>query len=325
MDAALNRKKVVHPASRALATRGKRVLRKMLIALNIVGLVVLVLMVSNYRIHDDITFQPEVQTEGGLKSVDMAAALVLREVQNTSWAPNDPALMPGAWLRNMNAFQQGLVYSQARFAHELADSLGRSRGATAVDPRLDRASGLLRFPANVWRFDFQKSWAPTITSEAQYTAAARALLAYNQAYAAGQVIFDPRPDNLSATLERIETDISSQANILIEHVERLAAGERARVSANEVFFATKGRLYGYTMVLKALGEDFEDVIDGSGARLMWDRMIESLETAATIHPVFLTSSPPGQVLLPSHTSEMGFFALRVQTQMRDVLAVLRDR
>lgn len=325
MEAVLNSKKAMHPASRALVARGKRILRWCLLALNIAGLVVLVALVSNYRINDDITFQPEIRTEGGLKSVDMTAALVLREVQDTSWAPNDPVLMPGHWLRNMNAFQQGLVYSQARFAYELADSLGRSLGATAVDPDLDRAAGLLRFPSNVWRFDFQKSWAPTVTSEAQYTAAARALMSYNERFARGQVIFDPRPDNLSATLERIESDISSQANILIQHVEQLAAGEPTLVSANEIYFSTKGRLYGYLMVLKALGEDFEDVIVGAGAGFVWTQMIESLETAATIHPLFLTSSPPGQMFLPSHPAEMGFFTLRVQTQMRDVLAVMRDR
>lgn len=312
------------PSVGAILTGTRRALRLVLVAANLAGLVALVGMLSTYRINDDIAFAPPRVTEGGLRSVDMAAALVLREVDDTAWVPNDPVIFPGAWLRNMKAFQQGLVYSQARFAQELADSLARSRGATAVDPDLDRAAGLLRFPTDVWRFDFEKSWAPTVTSEAQYRAAARALYSYNERLARGEAVFDPRPDNLAATLERIEADISSQANNLIAHVERQAAGLSTAQPANEIFYATKGRLYGYLMVLSGLGEDFRQVIDRAGARLVWDRMIASLEKAAVIHPIYLTDSPPGHMIWPSHTSELGFFTLRVQTQMRDVLAVLRE-
>jgi len=325
MDITKARTGVAIPSAGALLSGARRGVRLTLVAANVLGLVVLVGMLSTYKINDDLTFEAPRVTEGGLKSVDMAAALVLREVEDTAWVPNDPAFLPGAWLRNMKAFQEGLIYSQGRFANELADTLGRSLSATAVDPDLDRAAGLLRFPATVWRFDFEKSWAPTITSEAQYSAAARALYSYNERLANGRAVFDPRPDNLATTLERIEADISSKANNLIAHVERQANGLSTGETANSVFFATKGRLYGYLMVLSALGEDFADVIDQAGARLVWDQMISSLEKAAVIHPVFLTDSPPGHMIWPSHTCELGVFTLRVQTQLRDVLSVLRDR
>jgi len=65
--------------------------------------------------------------------------------------------------------------------------------------------------------------------------------------------------------------------------------------------------------------------DQAGARIVWERMLASLRKAAVIHPVFLTDSPPGTMIWPRHTSEVGFFTLRVQTQIADVLAVLRDR
>lgn len=313
------------PSLAGIRSGARRGLRWSLIAANLSGAVVLGSWLWLYKINDDPNFVPPVITEGGLRSIDMAAALVLREVEDTAWVPNDPAFLPGAWLRNMKAYQEGLIYSQSRFAFELADSLGRSRGASGVDPDLDRAAGLLRFPGNVWRFDFEKSWAPTVTSEAQYRSAARALASYNMRLAQGQAIFDPRPDNLSATLERIESDISSQANALINHVERHAEGRPTATTANETFYTTKGRLYGYLMVLDALGTDFDAVIDQAGARLVWDGMLASLRKAAVIHPVFLTDSPPGTMILPSHTSELGFFTLRAQTQMGDVLAIMRDR
>ena len=43
-----------------------------------------------------------------------------------------------------------------------------------------------------------------------------------------------------------------------------------------------------------------------------------------MHPFIVTDSAPGSMFVPSHTAELGFFALRVKTQLRDVMAVLRE-
>ncbi|MEM0943640.1 MAG: DUF2333 family protein [Pseudomonadota bacterium] len=295
-----------------------------LIAVNAIGVYALVGMLLTERIDDDPTFTPALRTEGGLASVDMMAALIEREVSDKAWVANDPAFVPSAYLRNMQAYQEGIIYALSRFGIELADRLGRSRGATAVDPDLDRAAGLLRFPGDVWHFDLSQSFAPTATSESQYIAAANALRAYNARLAAGEAIFDPRRDNLFAAISRIEADISSKANILVDHVERIAANERVRTDTNQVFFSTKGRLYGYLMVLTALGEDFSEVIEREGLTLVWSRLIRSLENAAVMHPFLVTDSAPGSMFIPSHTAELGFFALRVKTQLRDVMGVLNQ-
>ena len=145
-----------------------------LLAANVAGAYLLGGMVLTERIDDDMDFQPPVRTEGGLASVDMTAALIEREVAQHAWVANEPGFLPGAWLPNMRNYQQGVIYGLSRFAFELADTVGRSRGATAVDPDLDRAAGLLRFPGDVWVFDFEKTRTPGGTSEGQYQSAARA-------------------------------------------------------------------------------------------------------------------------------------------------------
>ncbi|MEO1492039.1 MAG: DUF2333 family protein [Pseudomonadota bacterium] len=299
-----------------------KVLRYGLIAANAVGVYALVGMLWLEDINDDPSFQPEIVTEGGLASIDMVAALIERETEASAWVPNDPSFLPGAHLQNMQAYQQGMIYALSRFSFEMADSLGRSRGASAVDPDLDAAAGLLRFPGDVWHFDLSTSIAPTVTSEAQYLAAAEALRSYNQRVAAGQANFDPRRDNLFATISRIEADISSKANLLVDHVERIASGQPVTSRTNDVFFSTKGRLYGYLMVLRALGEDFRPVIEREGLSFVWSRLILSLENAAVMHPFIVFDGAPGSLVVPSHTAELGFFALRVKTQLRDVMAVL---
>lgn len=303
---------------------GRRALRAALVGANLLGIATLTMLLLTERIDDDLAFRPPVATEGGLASVDMAVALIERETRRHGWVPNDPAFLPGHWLPNMKAYQEGMVYALSRFAFELADTLGRARGTTAVDPDLDRAAGLLRFPGNVWVFDFEKTWAPTITSEAQYLSAARALAAYNARVGSGGAVFNPRADSLLAALSRIEADISSKANVLVERVERTAAGLPNPGSANDAFFNTKGSLYAYAMVLEALGQDFAEVIERHGLGLVWSRMITSLHNAAAMHPLIVTESPPGSMLLPSHIAELGFFTLRVKTQLHDVMAVLRQ-
>ncbi|MEO0822962.1 MAG: DUF2333 domain-containing protein, partial [Pseudomonadota bacterium] len=55
--------------------------------------------------------------------------------------------------------------------------------------------------------------------------------------------------------------------------------------------------------------------------MVWSRMITSFENAAAMRPLIITNSPPGSMIVPSHVAELGFFALRAKTQLRDVMAV----
>ena len=306
-------------ASRRLGTA----LRIALVGVNLLGAAVLAGTLLTGRINDHPDFTPETRTEGGLASVDMVVALIEREVIDSAWVPNEPFFMPGHWLPQMQAYQQGLMYGLSRYAFELADTIGRARGATAVDPDLDRAAGLLRFPGDVWIFDLEKTWAPTVTSEEQYLAAARALAKYNQRVASGQAVFEPRVDNLYGLLTRLEADISSQINVLADHVERVhSSGGQVESQTNEIFYTVKGRLYAYLMLLTAIGQDFEPVIKMSGAELVWSRMLESLRNAAVMEPFVVVNGHPGSMVAPNHLAELGFFALRAKTQMRDAIAVL---
>ncbi|MEM6944688.1 MAG: DUF2333 family protein, partial [Pseudomonadota bacterium] len=264
-----------------------------LLGANLIGAYVLGGMLLTERIDDDLSFTPPQPIEGGLASVDMTVALIEREVNDHAWVANEPFFLPGHWLPNMRHYQQGVVYGLSRFAFELADALGRSRGATAVDPDLDRAAGLLRFPGDVWIFDFEKTWTPVVTSEEQYLSAVRALEAYNRRVASGEAVFDPRQDNLASTLARIEADVSSKINVLADHVERVAAGDAVSTTSNEVFYVTKGRLYAYAMLLKGLQQDFAPMIEREGLTVVWGRMIGSFENAAAMRPLVVTNSPPG--------------------------------
>lgn len=300
----------------------QRAARSTLLVVNGIGLYFLVGMLALDRIDNDPAFTPAAPVEGGLRSVDVAAALIEREVNTHEWVGNAPFFSPAILLDNMAAFQEGILYALGRFSTEMADHMGRARGSSQVDPDLDRANGLLRFPGDVWVFELDKSLAPMVTSEEQYRAARDALLAYNRRVAAGGATFDPRVDNLLIMLERITADIGSQS-ALIEGFMRNGSRNPLDTRIDRIFHETKGRLYAYYLLLAALAQDFDGVIRQRDAGVVWQQMLGGFREAAGHVPFMVLNGEPGSLFFPSHLAEQGFFLLRAKTQLLDVVAVLR--
>lgn len=283
----------------------------------------LVGMIWAHQINDDLDFQPAPphRVAGGSAAVDMVTALIDREINETSWVPNNPFPFPSSFLDNMPNFQLGLMYALSRFAVEMTDSLGRTRGSSQVDPDLDKAAGLLKYDGTVWVWEPSISMLPTARAESQYEAGMRALQAYNQRLAAGQATLDRRADNLLAFLDRIAADLGSTSAVLSERAEASSIGWFDR-RADDDFYNAKGRLYGYYLILSALGKDFEAVIAERNAQPLWDNMLESLRVAAGMDPLIVSNGAPDGLLFPNHLAAQGFYLLRARTQMRELSSVL---
>jgi hypothetical protein len=278
-------------------------------------------MVVTHKVDDDPTYVPaDAETAGGSQAVVMAAGLIQREVEENGWVANSPFFFPSGALDNMPEFQMGLVYALSRFALEMSDQIGRTRGSSQVDKDLDLAAGRLKLPGTVWHFDFATSLWPQSTSEDQYMAARRALLAYNGRLASGQAVYEARADNLQATLDRFAKDLGSASALLDRQI---AEGGFFSFRDDNVFYATKGRLYGYAMLLKAMGADFKAVIGERQLNAAWDQMVESLTTAAALDPLVVLNGSPDGLFPPSHLATQGFYLLRARTQMNEVIAILQ--
>ncbi len=301
-----------------------------MIGLGLGGLVVLFLLymaVGAFIVHDiddDPDFAAAAPVANASQAVEIAAALIERETGGAhGWTANDPFFMPGWLLDNMPNYQQGIVYALSRFTAEMGDQIGRSRGSSQVDPDLDRATGLLRYPGTIWLFDLSTSWAPTASSDSQYRAAARALRSYNQRVAAGTAPFERRADNLLQTIDRFAADLGSQSSVIADHIEA-SRGWLIDTQADDIFYATKGRLYAYFLVLRALGRDFDGVIAQSGATKIWDEMVDNLREAAELRPLVVMNGRADAMFQPNHLAVQGFFLLRARTQMRELSNVLRN-
>lgn len=295
------------------------------------GLAILILILLYYPIgmfivhtvDDDIEFTPSAAdtAEGGSMAVAFAAGLIDREVNQNSWTANDPFFQPGTLLDNMPNFQQGIMSALARFGFELTDQLGRTRGSSEADPDLQRAAGLLQYPGNVWIWNPSVSLAPRASSESQYRDARTRLLAYNARLAKGEANYDIRADNLLATIERFAADIGSSSALIDRHLAEQAGGFFDS-DADDIFYFTKGKLYGYYMVLQGLGTDFEPIIKERNLQKPWDEMMESFRKAALLDPWVVSNGDLDAQFQPNHLAAQGFYLLRARTQLREISNIL---
>jgi hypothetical protein len=221
----------------------------------------------------------------------------------------------------MPNFQLGLMYALSRFAVEMTDSLGRTRGSSVADPDLDKAAGLLKYDGTVWIWEPSISLLPTAHAESQYEAGMRALEEYNRRLASGQAAFDRRADNLIAFIDRIAADLGSTSAVLAERAEAPSYGWFDR-QADDDFYNAKGRLYGYYKILEALGKDFHQVIVERNAEVLWTNMLESFRTAAGMNPLIVSNGAPDGLLFPNHLAAQGFYLLRGRTELRELSSVL---
>jgi hypothetical protein len=267
------------------------------------------------RIDDNVDFQPSAAfvVQGGSKAVASAAALASREADH--WIANAPLLHPAAALDNGPNFQMGVMYAISRFAVELGDYIGRMRGSSSIDPNLDLAAGLLRYDGRTWYWG-QGNIIPTAKAESQYRTAVEALMRYNRDVAAGKTTYDRRADNLIAFLDRVAADLGS-ASAVIEGRARLGSGYFDTTS-DDVFYDVKGKMYGYYIILRDLGQDFDTVIQQKNVGGLWKNALESLRVGAEMNPLIVANGREDSMLVPSHLSALGFHLLRARTQIREI-------
>jgi hypothetical protein len=134
-------------------------------------------------------------------------------------------------------------------------------------------------------------------------------------------VFERRADNLMATLERIAADLGSASAVIDRHIEE-EAGSPLDFEADDIFYRNKGRLYGYSLLLRELGVDFEKVILDRDLAQAWAQMLETFETAATMQPWVVLNGAPSSQFVPSHLAAQGFYLLRARTQLREVTNIL---
>lgn len=272
-----------------------------------------------HRVDDNLVFAPPARTANGSLTVDVAAGLITREIDQHGWQPNDPWFYPTALTDNAAHFQSGMMWAISRLSTELTDRVGRLGSVGRIDEDLQRATGLLQYPGDVWVFDL-RSLMPA-PSETQYRSARDALMAYNGRLSQGKAVFEARADNLAALLNRIARDLGAEA----DSIENFVAQSNFAISrsADDLFYQVKGASYAYAVLFKAMQTDFAPVIKDTRLQTLWAAAGQALDEAASMRPMIVLDAAPDGSLFANHLAIEGYYILRVKARLLDLVSALR--
>jgi hypothetical protein len=277
--------------------------------------------IGTHRINDSLNYKADDAGPGTSKTIAVISGLIDREVNETAWSPNTQPFQPAALLRfggNMVNFQSGIIKALSTMTLEIDSQVGRTRGTSAADPDLGKArEGLSRQP-DTWFID---SFLPTSSADQEYRKAMVALNAYNVRVGNGTAVFDVRVDNLQSVLSRVALDIGSSSDAL---EKQMAAGRRVFIDrrSDKLFYFVKGQSYAYFITLRALREDFKDVIAERRVGTLYEAMLADLATAASLQPLIVQNGSPEAALMPNHLSVEGFYLLRARAKLREISDVI---
>jgi len=261
--------------------------------------------------------------------VDATADLVDFNVNQNAWISSMILYKLGLfgidWDRtpffdNKAAFQRGVNQAVRRTAIELVDALGRVRGTSQIDSNLQSARGNLQFDESTWYFGLSP-FGPKTPTPSFYRAAIKDLRAFNDRLQKCEAVFDARGDNLLQFIDRIANDIGGTSAILRDRSEKYNGGW-FDTRADDRFWFAYGQLYGYYGILTAARADFKDVIAQRGLTQLWSELENQLRASLNIQPMIISNGAESGWLMPSHLATMGFYVLRVRSNLVEIRLVL---
>lgn len=274
---------------------------------------------------------PAAPTTGCVRSalVDVTADLIDMNVNQNVWISSMLASKMGffgipwkntPFFDNKAAFQLGVNQVMRRTTIELVDTLGRVRGTSQIDQNLQDARGHMAFDEDAWYFGTNPFGFRTPTPGI-YRQAIDDLRVFNDNLAQCKSTFDARADNLLTFLDRIAGDIGSTSDILRARIDDSNAGW-FDPRADDRFWFAYGQLYAYYGILTASKADFSAIVVERNLTALWTRMLEQLRIALDMQPHIISNGNESSAIFPSHLANMGFYLLRVRSNLVEIRSVL---
>ncbi|MBB4235619.1 DUF2333 family protein [Rhizobium esperanzae] len=224
------------------------------------------------------------------------------------------------FLDNKASFQRGINQAVRRTSAELVDTLGRVRGTSGINNDLQRARGNLQFDEYSWYFGLNP-FGPKTPTPSFYRTAIGDLRKFNTDLAACNAIFDGRADNLMQFIDRIANDLGSTSDMLAERSEHHNRGW-FDTRADDRFWFAYGQLYAYYAILTAAQADFSQVVQERNLGAIWSGTTRQFQAALRIQPAIISNGREDGWIMPSHLATMGFYILRVRSNLVEIRSVL---
>ena len=271
-------------------------------------------------------------------------------VNQNTWVPSDPQYKIGffglvtfhstPWFDNKAHFQTGALRAARRVSIELVDLLGRARGTSAADTRLEDARNALQWSERAWvinPFD-DRLQLISASATASYRNAIRSLNDYNDRLSNCNATFDSRSDNLFQFLDRIGNDIGGMQAELAERskgdrwdvtTKAFAPGEGNNrgffdFRADDLFYRAHGMMWAYHGILQAAKVDFGDIIRGANLSNVWNRMEQHIAESARLRPLIVSNGAEDSLFTPDHLSVLAGNMLRAHANIQELREIIRN-
>jgi len=244
---------------------------------------------------------------------------------------------PGIWMDNLPNWEFGVLTLVRDTARVYRNDLSRSQSQSVEDKDLSEAEGKFFFD--------NSSWALPQTED-EYRDGIELVQSYLSRLAdTGQTDaqFYARADNLQQWLAAIETRLGSMSQRLSASVGKRqlntdlagdAAAQQATVAPrdqvvktpwleiDDVFYETRGFTWALLHLLRAMEQDFGDVLDKKNARVSLQQIIRELEPTqeALWSPMVLNGDGLG--LLANHSLVMASYVSRANAAIIDLRTLL---
>ena len=244
---------------------------------------------------------------------------------------------PGVWMDNMPNWEFGVLTQIRDTSRAFRIEFSRSQSQSTEDPDLSEAEGLFFFN--------NKSWIMPQT-ESQYRRGIEFLNDYLSRLAdpsKTNAQFYTRADNLQSWLLGVETRLGSLSQRLSASVGKrqlnldLAGDPAARratdapvetetktpwLEIDDIFYESRGHTWALIHLMKAMEQDFGDVLDNKNARVSLQQIIRELEPTqqALWSPMVLNGDGFGP--LANHSLVMASYISRANAAISDLRELL---
>lgn len=252
-----------------------------------------------HKIDRNTDIEIKSSTSNESQTVEMISYLINQEVNEKIWTPNLPFFFPAAILDNMPNYQLGLLNGLSKFTTAFEKRIDGNINNKENNSKLYRAATLLRYPGTIWMFDQNNKIKPMPSASNQYRKARRMLTKYNQSLISGQNIFYKRTEDLAYILKKINISLKQSSNQLTVAI-RENSSSLFDFKADDVFYYNQGKLYAYSMLVKALSYDYKQIIINYNLYQNWISLSKTLEQACNIQPSIVRNAELSSSWAPNH-------------------------
>lgn len=246
---------------------------------------------------------------------DCMAFLIKREVDDKMWTPNLPILFPAYVLDNMPNFQIGILSA----VKDVTGTLRYFKSNTeAQNKDIKEAYKLLGYAPDVWLMSKRGKFNLAPSSNSQYRRAGKELRKFT-----ADGIYTPSEHDLRLLLKKISSRLQKLSADSEAH-QREYSSNWLDFNVDNLFYHHKGYAFAMWQMLRALCNDYKDIIVENNLYEDWTRMSASLQKAAEYSPFVIRNGGVDSVFTPNHLMTQNYYLLRSVAAAEKIRANLSE-